>query len=130
MTTAVNILRYGGEQVNNSSGNVAAAAATATLTSRAGYVASLTGFEVTGAGATGASIIAVTVTGLAGGTLTWNLVIPAGATTSINPLVVQFAYPLRASAANTNIVVSAPSFGAGNTNACTTAHGFLLPSET
>jgi hypothetical protein len=78
----VTILRYGGEQVNASSGNVAAAAATSTLTSRTGFFAYLTGFEVTGAGATGASVIAVTVTGLAGGTMTYNIAIPAGATTA------------------------------------------------
>lgn len=111
--------------ISASSGNVAAAAATATLTSAAGRMVYISGFAVTGAGATGASVIAVTVTGVIGGTMTFNLVIPAGVTTSIVPLIVTFDNPIAATAYGTNIVVSAPSFGAGNTNAATVAFGIL-----
>jgi len=111
--------------ITASSGNVAAATATATLTSAAGRLMYITGFSVTGAGATGASVIAVTVTGCIGGTMTFNLVIPAGATTSIVPLTINFHNPIAATGYNTNIVVSAPTFGAGNTNAAIVAFGVL-----
>lgn len=118
--------------VANSSGNVAAASAVATLPAVAGKVTYIEGFDITGAGATGASIVAVTVTGLPTtiGTLTFEVVVPAGATVGIggtgNPglIPVRFPTPLPASAANTTIVVTAPSFGTGNTNACVTAYGF------
>lgn len=111
--------------ISASSGNVAAATATATLTSAAGSMVYITGFAVTGAGATAASIVTVTVTGVKGGTQTYNLVIPAGATTSITPLIVNFPFPLAASAYGTNIVVSVPSFGTGNTNAAVVAFGII-----
>ena len=84
------------------------------------------GFIITGAGATAASVVTVTVTGTITGTLSFALVIPAGATTSITPLIVEFSRPIPASAANTAIVVNVPSFGAGNTNAAVVAHGFQL----
>lgn len=109
--------------ISASSGNVAAAAATATLTSAAGKMMYITGFAVTGSGATAASVIQVTVTGVVGGTQTYIMTIPAGATTAVTPLIVNFPLPLAASGFNTNIVVSAPSFGAGNTNAAVVAYG-------
>lgn len=111
--------------ITASSGNVAASAAAATLTSAAGRLVYLTGFAVTGAGATGASVIAVTVTGCIGGTMTFNMAIPAGVSTAVTPLIVTFPYPIAATGYNTNIVVSAASFGAGNTNAATVAHGII-----
>jgi hypothetical protein len=39
---------------------------------------------------------------------------------------VSFPIPVPASAVNTNIVVTMPSLGAGNTNATCSAQGFLL----
>lgn len=108
----------------HSSGNVAAAAAVATLPGVASKTTYITGFTITGAGATAAGVIAVTVTGLAAGTLTFIMAIPAGVTAPVEPLVVTFPTPLPASAVNTAIVVTAPSFGAGNTNAAATAVGF------
>ena len=108
------------------SGNVAATATTATITATATTTAYITGFEVTGAGATAASVILVTVTGLKGGTATYNLVIPAGVTTAINPLIISFPEAMSASAVNTSIVVNVPSFGTGNTNASVVAHGYQL----
>lgn len=118
--------RFGADQINAASGNVAAAAATATLAAVVDRINFLTGFEVTGAGATAASVIAVTVTGLRGGTMTYNVAVPAGAAVGVTPLVVQFSRPLEATGANTAIVVSAASFGVGNTNASANAHGFHL----
>lgn len=114
----------GSTVLNSSSGNVAAAVATATLTSAASQTAYITGFEVTGAGATAASVVSVTITGTLGGTMTYTLAVVAGATLANQPLIVAFFPPIPASAANTNIVVSCPSLGAGNTNNTVTAHGY------
>lgn len=109
-----------------SSGNKAATAGTATLAAAAGKTTYITGFDITGAGATAASVISITITGMLGGTLTYTLAIPAGVTTAVQSLVVQFLYPMPASGANTAIVVNMPSFGAGNTNATANAYGFQL----
>jgi hypothetical protein len=86
----------------------------------------LSGFQVTGAGATGASVITVTVVGILGGTLTYFMAIPAGATAAVTPLVVTFNPPIPASAVNTAITVTVPSFGAGNLSASTVAHGYVV----
>lgn len=104
----------------------AAAILTATLAGVAGKLTYITGFQITGAGATAAAIVTVTVTGLLGGTQNYKLVIPAGATLGVTPLLVNFARPLPASALNTAIVVTVPSFGAGNTDAAVAAQGFQL----
>src|SRR6266849_340723 len=101
----------------------AAAANNQTLANAAAKMTYITGFTITGGGATGASIITVTVTGLTN-TLTYFVPIPAGAGVSITPLYVFFARPIPASAVNTAIVVNVPSFGAGNTAAAANAYGF------
>ena len=104
---------------------VAAATATATLTSNQNRLAYLNGFTVSGLGATSAGTSTITVTGLLGGTQTYQLAIPAGATTATVLQQVNFPMPVPASAVNTNIVVSATTFGAGNTNANVTAYGYV-----
>jgi hypothetical protein len=106
---------------------VAAAANNQTLAGAAGKTTHIAGFHVDGLGATGASGITVTVTGL-GVTLSYTVAIPAGATVALGAgrLVVAFARPIPASAPNTAIVVNVPSFGAGNTVAQAGAYGFQL----
>lgn len=116
----------GATPVSASSGNVANAVATATLPAVSGKTTYITGFAITGAGATGAAVVLATLAGLIGGTATYVVVAPAGATTSITPLVVQFPMPLPASAVNTAITLSLPALGSGNTNAAVVAHGFQL----
>lgn len=86
----------------------------------------LKGFIVTGAGATGASNITVTVTGLAIGTISFNIAVPAGTTTAITPLVVYFEDGLVASATNTAITLNVPSFGAGNLASAAVLWGYSL----
>lgn len=111
--------------VQNSSGNVAAATATATLPAgSASQFTYITGFEFTYGGATAASLVTCTVTNLKGGTLSYTVAPPAGATLGGTPLIVPFSPALPSSAVATSIVVSCPSMGAGNTNATMTAHGF------
>jgi len=112
--------------LQSSSGTVSNASGVATLSGASGKTTYLSGFQVTGAGATAASVKAVTVTGLIGGTATYTVVVPAGATTSIQPLTVSFYPPIPASAANTDIVVTAPAFGTGNTNVTVSAQGYRL----
>lgn len=105
------------------SATVAAAANNQTLAGAAGKLTYLEGFVVSGGGATAASNIEVTVTGLAT-TLRFTMTIPAGATAAVAPIVVMFPTPIPASAVNTAIVVNVPSFGAGNTAASAAAWGF------
>jgi len=116
----------GATPTNASSGNIAAGVAAATLAGVSGKTTHLCGFSVTGAGATAASVVAVTVVGLIGGTMTFNLSVPAGAAVAHGGLRLEFPKPLVASAANTAIVVSCPSLGAGNTNNATNAWGYQL----
>ena len=111
--------------IGNASGNVANAIATATLVSAASKTAWLTKVVVTGAGATAASVVSVTITGLVGGTRTYTVTVPAGATTAIAPLILDFGDGIPASATNTVITVSVPAFGAGNTNVSVNVEGYV-----
>src|SRR5437660_8590793 len=104
-----------GTPVGAGTGDLAATAGTGTLSGNAdGSTVYCSGFEVTGGGATGASVVQVTITGLLGGTLTYNIPVPAGVTLGIQPLVVEFCPPIPASAINTNIVLHRASFGRSN----------------
>jgi len=124
----VNGTPAGATPVNASSGNVANGTATATLAAVAGQFTYLTGFVITGAGATAASVVVATVTGVPNAPLAYDVAVPAGANVGIAPLVVTFSNPVRSSAVNTAIAVSAPAFGAGNTNAAVSATGFQSAS--
>lgn len=108
------------------SATAAAAASNATLAAVAGKTTYITGFTVSGGGATSASIIAVTVTGTITGTLTYYLGVPAGVLVGASALVVPFNTPVPASGANVAIVVNVPSFGTGSTNQSAVATGFQL----
>jgi hypothetical protein len=112
--------------VNASSGNVANAVAAASLPASVGKTNFLTGVDVTGAGATAASVITGTISGVVGGPLDYAMAIPAGAAVGVQPLILDFSTPLAATAPNVAIVVSFPAFGAGNTNANVNARGFKL----
>lgn len=107
------------------SATVTAAANNQVIAAVAGKRNFIRGFMVTGGGATAASVIAITVTGLTN-TLQFNVAVPAGATLGIFPLMVEFPVPLAATADNTAITVNIPSFGAGNTNAAAAAFGFRI----
>jgi hypothetical protein len=117
---------YGSTVVGSTSGNVAAASAVATLPAVSGKTNYIEGFTITGAGATGASNVVATLTGLLGGTNSYIVTAPAGVTTAIQALTVVFDTARPASAANTAIVVTLPSLGAGNTHACVNAWGFVV----
>jgi hypothetical protein len=111
-------------QIVSASG--AAGTLTATLTGGTGRMTYLEGFDVTGGGATGASVINITVTGTTN-TLNFSTNILGSATGPMNAqgtYSVRFPTPVPSSATNTNIVVTVPSFGSGNTLASVTAYGF------
>ena len=116
----------GATMLTASSGNVAAASAAATFPAVASVTNYVTGFTITGAGATAASVVLATLVGLIGGTATFVVAVPAGVTAALPSLVVAFPQPIPASAANIALVLTLPSLGSGNTNAAVTMHGFKI----
>lgn len=115
--------------LTNSATGAAAALAPALAAQGAGTTNWVTGFQVTGSGAIAASVIVVTLTGVIGGTMSYELVIPAGVTAQVTPLQVTFPWPgLPAAAPNAAITLNVPSFGAGNTNAAATIQGYSISS--
>lgn len=111
------------------SGNVAAAIATATLPGTPGRMTYITGFQVTGAGATAPSVVTVTVgpLGTPGSTtLSYALTVATGATVGNQPLAIQFDVPLPALTVGATIVVTCPSLGAGSTNNVVNAVGYCV----
>ena len=116
----------GATALTASSGNVAAATAVATLAAAAGKTTYITGFAITGSGATAGLPVSVTVTGIITGTLTYTYAATAGAAVANTPLIVNFPVPIPGNAINTAIVVSCPTLGAGNTNNSAVAYGFQM----
>lgn len=111
-------------QVSSTTG--AAAAQNPVLGNLAGKTTYVAGFSITGAGATAASVISVTVQGTLLGNLNYKIAVPAGATVGITPLIVNFNPPIPANAANASIILNVPSFGAGNTDAAAVIWGFIV----
>lgn len=112
--------------VTATSGAVANAVATATIPGVAGKTAYIAGFDITGGGATAASLVGPTVTGTISGTLNYTLGVVAGAAL-MNPTVcVTFNPPIPASAVNTAIAASCPALGAGNTRNTVNVRGFYI----
>jgi hypothetical protein len=118
----------GAVQTGGASGNVANATAAASLAATASYLNYVTGFTITPGGSTAAALVSATLTGCVGGTQTFTVGTPAGATLIGTPLVVDFSTPIPATAANLAITISLPALGAGNTNAATTIRGFRVPA--
>jgi hypothetical protein len=104
----------------------AAAANNLSLPSLTGRTTFLDGFAITGLGATAASTIQITTSNINSGS-SFYLTIPAGATTALTPLIVNFTpFGLGALGSGLSIVVGVPSFGAGNTNAAASAWGHFV----
>lgn len=106
------------------SGNVANATAAATFSAVANLRWYVTGFRVDVTGATAASVVSATITGLAGGTMTFPVVFPLGATADGTRIGYTFPSPIPASAVNTAVSLSVPAGGTGNTNAAATLFGY------
>ncbi len=120
------IYPYGSTPLSAGSANVANASGVATLTGTATTTVYITGFQVTGTGATSGLPVTVTVAGLLGGTRSFTYAFAAGALVANTPLIVRFSPPLPASAVNTAIVVTCPASGTGGTNNTVNAQGFYL----
>jgi hypothetical protein len=110
------------------SATAAAAASNAALPAVAGKTNWIEGFDLSGCAATTGSTIAVTITGLLGGTMSFSVAIQGAVT---NPAFggngiysVRFPEPLPASGVNTAITVNVPSFGAGSTAQSCSVYGY------
>lgn len=112
--------------MNSSSGNVANTTAAAILSATSGKTCYVTGIEITFGGASVAANIVANLTGLAGGTISYVVVVPGTVTNPTVPFTVQFNPPLPASAANTAITINLPALGTGNTHACVNIHGYKI----
>lgn len=114
----------GDQLCDNQSG--AAAQIVGTLTPGTGRTAYLSGFTISGLGATGATGIIVVIAGILGGPISMTVPILAGATTGLVPFIREFPTPLAGSAPGQAITVTVPSFGSGNTSARIETHGFQI----
>ena len=104
-------------------GNQSNAAVLAKASGKTGYLA---GFDVYATGATSATKVDVTVTD-GTWTLTYPLNVPASsAAVQLSPLQIRYNPPLQASAANTDITVTCPDLGTGNTNCCVNVMGYRV----
>lgn len=108
----------------NSSSFAAASINTATLAATPFQFTYISGFTITGSGATAGNNIVATINGVAGAPLNYVVAVPTGVTTGMLPIMITFGIPLQSTAVNTAITVTVPSFGTGNTHAAVTATGF------
>lgn len=107
------------------SGNVANAEATATFAGVPNKRWTITGFMVTNSGATLGSTVDATITGLEGGTLTFNVSAAALGGPS-NVISVQFSEQVNGSTVGGAITLSVPALGGGNAHCAATLFGRLL----
>lgn len=124
-TTGVLVGSFGMSAGSDISASQSAQAATAsganaqqvaTITPGAGVTAFLQSFRITGLGATAASTVTATLTGVQGGTINYPVSVPAGVTVPITPVTDTFGTTgLQASGPATAISLTLPAFGAGNT---------------
>jgi hypothetical protein len=115
----------GATQVTGSSGVVSAATAAAALPAVSAKTNYVSGISITGGGATSASLITCTLTGLVTGTQSYVFAVASGATAGSTALQRTFNPPVPASAVNTALTLSCPTFGSGNTAAATNIEGYV-----
>lgn len=109
-----------------SSGIVANNPASASLVGAAGKTTYITGFEVTGTGATNALPVTVTVGNVAGGNLSYSYAAVGDPLAANVPLIVPFNPPLPASGPNVTITVSCQKLDGGNIQNSINVHGFRV----
>jgi hypothetical protein len=110
--------------VFSSSNNVTTSATMAcTLSSSGDAIWYVSGFEIAFGGATAGSIVAATLAGVLGGTITYPIAVP-GSATSGGILAIEFNPALAGVDLTTAITLSVPAFGAGNTRAGASLHGY------
>jgi hypothetical protein len=116
---------YGATPVTNEATATSPATVTATLPAAAGKTTYMTGCVVSGTGSTAGGFADVSI--YMGGTaknLDVTIAIPAGVSTALTPLVLNFNPPLSAGAANNAIQCIATTFGSGNTLSRVSTWGF------
>lgn len=96
----------------------------AALAGVAGQTTFVSGFVITGSGATAAVTGIATLAGTISGTMNFDWGVPAGATVPAAPLVVEFTTPVAASGLNQAITLTVPASGAGATAIACSIHGF------
>ena len=98
---------------------------TASIAAPAGLFAFLTSLRIEGLGATAATVVTATLTGLQGGTISYPVTVPAGATVAIAPVTDNFGTRgAQSAAAGGTISLSLPAFGAGNTLELASINGY------
>lgn len=112
--------------VSCSTGNVAAATATCTMPATTGKTTYVTGFDITGSGATVGVVVVCTLTNVNSGTHSYVYAAAAGVLAANTPMTKNFQTPLKATASNTAPVLSCPSLGTGNTNMSVNVDGYEL----
>lgn len=112
--------------VSCSTGNVAASVATCTMPASTAKFTYITGFDITGSGATLGSAVTCTLTNTGSSTHSYTFVVTAGALLADSSLIKSFSTPLKATAVNTAPVLSCPSLGTGNTNMTINMDGYTL----
>lgn len=122
----VNGYPAGATPVSVTSGVVQNAVANAQMPAVAGKTNWITGFDITGAGATAGLAVTAVLTGLAGGTLNYIVVAATGVTLANETVVVLFDPPLPSSAQNTPVRIQVPALGLGNTASAANIRGFVL----
>ncbi len=110
--------------VENSAVNAANAVTVTLPASTTGLTTYVEGFDITGSGTTAATIVNVNLSGMTN-PLFFDLISPAGATTTVKALSVRFPSPVPGSAVNTAITLLVPNLGASNTNVAVALYGFL-----
>ena len=111
-------------QVNVTGVGGANAALTVTIPALAGWVNVLTGYDYVGTGATAATVVDITTTGV-GTNYTSKLAVPASPT-SLAERSVRFPNGLTATANNTAITVNVPALGVGNLSGNLVVYGYRV----
>lgn len=116
----------GAVPITGSSGTVANGSTVATLAAAVGKTTYVTGFIISGTGATIGLAVAPTLVGVISGTMTFAYAAIAGALLMSTPMVVTFPKPIPASAVNMAITLTVPALGLGNTNSTAVIFGYQL----
>lgn len=84
----------------------------------------MSAFSVTLGGATAGAVVKAVITGLLGGTVTYNIGVPTGVTSAVSLSRDFGMYPPVQAVVGTPITLTVDAAGAGNTAASCALHGF------